>query len=145
LARILGFEAKTLPKGFPFSTAITRGRLGVAPEEPHPTACPGEIIGGKGGTIMQESKPRYFILKHERCGGVFTINSETFLDYSEKRTEAGHGWCPSCGDKTLNIDALKNLLEAYRATQKTLGKDSYSIGEIKDPIEPEKLKLQIGF
>jgi hypothetical protein len=91
---------------------------------------------------MQEPKTRYFILKHEGCGGVFTINSETFL---EKRREPGHGWCPSCGDKTLNIDAVKNLLEAYRATQKTLAKDGYSIGEINEPIEPEKLKLQIGF
>lgn len=92
---------------------------------------------------MPEPKAKHFILKHKKCGGVFTINLEKFLDYLNGRNEPKDkkGGCPSCGDETLNIKALATLLEVYHTQQEFLAKDGYSIREIKEAIEPEKLKL----
>ena len=93
---------------------------------------------------MSETRTKHFILKHEKCGGVFTVNSETNIADLQERAGINPdslGRCPSCGDQSLNMRALEVLLKAYRENEKSLADNGYSIREIKEPIEPDKLKV----
>ena len=90
---------------------------------------------------MNEIKARHFLFKHERCKGVFTVNSETFINYIEEIGKSDRMQCPSCGEKLLSLDTIKRFFAEYRDFDKMLAKSGYSIREIKEPIEPAKLRL----
>jgi len=86
-----------------------------------------------------ETKGRHFILKHEKCGGIFTINSDKFIKYLDNKEGGSLGICPSCGEKTLKLDTLKELLETYCFKQNILAENGYTIREINEPIDPENM------
>jgi hypothetical protein len=94
---------------------------------------------------------RWFIIKHEECGSVFTINSDRFAEgmNSETRDEKML-FCPSCRSPLIFASDIQTFLIQYgKLTEKLAELKSsahgklkgYTIREIKSKIDPEKLEL----
>ena len=99
---------------------------------------------------MEESKTKYFIFRHKKCGGVFTINPEMFLKNFDNRNTGKANTriviepCPCCGDNSLKMDALESLLQAYQSSKKTLAGEEnkgYSIEGIRELADSDPLKI----
>lgn len=91
---------------------------------------------------MNEIKDRYFLFKHEQCGSVFTVNSKTIINKNDNFDDDCYFiQCPSCGEKLLKLNAITSFFDEYKKLDKMLTQKGCSFREIKEPIDPAKLKL----
>lgn len=77
-------------------------------------------------------KGRWFIIKHEDCGSVFTVNTEKELKYPPV--------CLTCGKQAVDLDMMRNFLRTYRELTSNLN-DGFTIEEIPGEIDVTKLKF----
>ena len=93
----------------------------------------------------KQNKGRWFLIKHEKCGSVFTINGEIFLkshnDPAEFLTPLT---CPTCGTATIKgetISKLQDFFLKYRQIINALKLQKFTINEIQDQIDLENLRF----
>ena len=90
----------------------------------------GKIITGNGMVrIEAAAEPRWFSIKHNKCGSEFTMNMAPFID--EYKGEHDF-WCLGC-HKKINEDFIKelhNFFSKYDELIKSLEAKEFSINEI---------------
>ncbi|MBW2066854.1 MAG: hypothetical protein JRJ03_18245 [Deltaproteobacteria bacterium] len=79
-----------------------------------------------------DNKRRWFIIKHEDCGSVFTINTEKEPKYPPV--------CLTCGKQAVDLDKIRNFLRTYRELIESLS-DGFTMEEIPGEIDTTKLKF----
>jgi hypothetical protein len=89
---------------------------------------------------VHEMAERWFIIKHEECGSVFTINSDRFAEGMSKTNQSLQ--CPSCRKSRAGMPSyILTFLKQYDELTKELEKEGYTIREIKNKIDPKTLEL----
>ena len=73
---------------------------------------------------------RWFLIKHKTCGGIFTIDSQTFPESFKDR--AGAFRCPNCGEAVIKyplLDRFMVFLKQYNGAKKAF--KNFTIKELK--------------
>ena len=76
-----------------------------------------------------QNEGQWFVIKHEKCGSVITINTESVSRSSSSFADGGPRLltCPNCGEVATEFQHLKNFLEAHEKLHKDLKREDFTI------------------
>jgi hypothetical protein len=81
----------------------------------------------------KQNEGQWFVIRHEKCGSVITINTESVSRLSSSFTDGGPRLltCPNCGTVATEYQNLKEFLEIQEKFHKNLKRKDFAIHRIK--------------
>jgi hypothetical protein len=82
----------------------------------------------------EKNDGQWFVLKHDKCGAVLTINTENVSKSFSSSTDAEKRVlaCPNCGEVATNYKELKDFFDAHERLNKNLSDAGFTMKKKKD-------------
>ena len=82
----------------------------------------------------EKNDGQWFVLKHDKCGAVLTINTE---NVSKSFSASADGekrvlTCPNCGEVATSYKELKDFFDAHERLNKNLSDAGFTMKKKKD-------------
>lgn len=82
----------------------------------------------------EQNGGQWFVLRHDKCGAILTINTEhvskTFS--ASKESEPRVLACPNCGEIATNYKELKDFFDAHEKLNKNLSDAGFTMKKKKE-------------
>ena len=86
----------------------------------------------------KQNDQRWFLIKHDKCQAVFTLEVNSFIESYESRqhvySDGKHIWCPNCCESILIAD---DVLKSFKKYKSVCDSKDVSIKE----VNPKDLKI----
>ena len=82
----------------------------------------------------EKNDGQWFVLKHDKCGAVLTINTENVSKSFSSSTDAEQRVlaCPNCGEVATNYKELKDFFDSHERLNKNLSDAGFTMKKKKD-------------
>ena len=82
----------------------------------------------------EKNDGQWFVLKHDKCGAVLTINTENVSKSFSASTDEEQRVlaCPNCGEVATNYKELKDFFDSHERLNKNLSDAGFTMKKKKD-------------